>query len=143
MQAYLPGLVAALILLTAPVDAGQTTPPAGTKAPPVVADSMVGQDLFRLYCGSCHGTDGRGNGPAAAALKTPPANLTTIRSRHGGAFPRDEIVTFITKGDRVAAHGSSDMPVWGPIFQGLDPSPVRTRVRIDNLVSFIESLQAK
>jgi mono/diheme cytochrome c family protein len=143
MRSFVLGLLASLLVFTAPADAGQTTPPAGTKPPPLIADSMVGKDLFRLYCGSCHGADGRGNGPASSALKTPPANLTTIRAKNGGTFPREEIVTFITKGDRVAAHGSSDMPVWGPIFLGLDPSPARTRVRIDNLVSFIESLQAK
>ena len=143
MRYGLPALTAALVLLTAAPGAGQTTAPAGTRPAPLVADSMVGKDLFRLYCGSCHGADGTGKGPAAGALKTPPANLTTIRSRHGGTFPRDEIVTFITTGNRVAAHGSSEMPVWGPIFQGLDPSPARTRVRIDNLVSFIESLQIK
>ena len=35
------------------------------------------------------------------------------------------------------------MPVWGPIFRGLDPSAARTTMRIDNLVTYLESLQGK
>ena len=43
----------------------------------------------------------------------------------------------------IAAHGSREMPVWGPIFSGLDPSPARTQMRIENLVQYIESIQQK
>jgi hypothetical protein len=42
-----------------------------------------------------------------------------------------------------ASHGSADMPVWGPIFRSLDRSDARTRVRIANLVAYIESIQSK
>jgi mono/diheme cytochrome c family protein len=35
-----------------------------------------GQKLFQTYCMVCHGTDGKGTGPAAAALPHPPADLT-------------------------------------------------------------------
>jgi hypothetical protein len=35
------------------------------------------------------------------------------------------------------------MPVWGPIFRGLDPSDTRVNVRIANLVGYIESIQLK
>jgi hypothetical protein len=35
------------------------------------------------------------------------------------------------------------MPVWGPIFQGLDNSKMRTEIRLDNLVSYIESMQER
>jgi hypothetical protein len=41
------------------------------------------------------------------------------------------------------AHGSSEMPVWGPIFRFLDPSNDRVKVRIENVVTFIETLQMK
>ncbi len=53
--------------------AGQSTSPA---TPPLVIESMYGPDLYRLYCATCHGRDGKGNGPAAAALKVPPPDLT-------------------------------------------------------------------
>jgi len=112
--------------------------------PPFVIESMTGPDLFRFYCASCHGSDGKGRGPVAAALKTPPADLTSIALRNGGRFPQARVRTFVSSGEPVvAAHGSLDMPVWGPIFRGLDPSEVRTKVRIENLVSYIESIQEK
>jgi len=110
--------------------------------PPLVIDSMAGPDLFRFYCATCHGRDGRGNGPIGAALKTPPADLTKIAERRGGTFPRAEILGFVSEGPAlIPAHGSIDMPVWGPIFRGLDSSEARARVRIDNLVSYLESIQ--
>jgi cytochrome c553 len=33
-------------------------------------DLTSGSELFRMYCASCHGVDGRGDGPVAEALKT-------------------------------------------------------------------------
>lgn len=35
------------------------------------------------------------------------------------------------------------MPVWGPIFKGLDSRGAVNAVRIENLVKYIESIQAK
>ncbi len=80
----------------------------------------------------------------AEALKSHPADLTTIAARNGGVFPRARIEAFITNGPEaraVAAHGPSDMPVWGPTFRSLDPSAARVKVRISNLVDYLESLQ--
>ena len=34
-----------------------------------------GKIVFNQNCASCHGTSGKGNGPAAMALMPPPANL--------------------------------------------------------------------
>lgn len=111
---------------------------------PLVIDSMAGPDLFQFYCAPCHGRDGLGKGPVAAVLKTPPADLTKIAERRAGKFPRAEIVGFVSEGPAlIPAHGTIDMPVWGPIFRSLDSSEARTRVRIDNLVSYLESIQAK
>jgi hypothetical protein len=42
-----------------------------------------------------------------------------------------------------AVHGSSEMPVWEPVFRFLDPSDVRVRLRIENVVAYIETLQVK
>ena len=110
--------------------------------PPLAIDSMSGRDLFQFYCATCHGPDGRGKGPVGAALKTAPADLTKIAQRRGGAFPRAEIVGFVSEGPAlIPAHGSIEMPVWGPIFRGLDSSEARARIRIDHLVSYLESFQ--
>jgi mono/diheme cytochrome c family protein len=44
----------------------------------------VGHHYFVRYCSACHGVEGRGDGPAASALRTPPADLTRIAQRRGG-----------------------------------------------------------
>jgi mono/diheme cytochrome c family protein len=38
-------------------------------------------------------------------------------------------------------HGSGDMPVWGRVLRGLESSDARIRVRLANLVAYVESLQ--
>lgn len=120
----------------------QTT---GQTRPPLVIRSTAGLDLFAFYCASCHGRDGTGGGPVASALKILPPDLTRLAQRHGGAFPRQRVDSFVTNDGAVLspAHGTSDMPVWGPIFRGLDPSDTLTSVRIANLVAHIESIQVR
>ncbi len=113
---------------------------------PLVIPSLAGQDLFSFYCATCHGVDARGNGPVAAALKTPPPDLTRLARRNGGSFPRGRVVQFIAGGGTTlrGAHGSAEMPVWGPIFRALDPSDDRlVLIRIENIVQYLESIQAK
>jgi mono/diheme cytochrome c family protein len=136
--AFVAVLVAALFEGTA----GQTTGPANR---PMGLPSMEGGDLFRFYCASCHGRDGKGGGPVASTLKTAPTDLTTIASRNGGTFPRREIEALVT-GDRdphPLAHGSKDMPVWGPIFRALDAHDTLARIRIANIVGHLESIQRR
>ena len=101
-----------------------------------------GKDLFSRYCASCHGEDGKGNGPAASALKNPPADLTKISLNRGGTFPRAEIMRFIDGERPIPAHGPRHMPVWGEVFRD-EKSDSETRMRIHSLTAFIESIQQK
>jgi mono/diheme cytochrome c family protein len=123
--------------------AAQTT--TGSKTPPLVIASLYGRDLFDFYCAPCHGRDGKGSGPVAPALKAPPADLTKISKANGGTFPAAAVESFVTGAAprAVASHGSTDMPVWGPIFRSLDPNDAMTRARVTNIVGYIGSLQAK
>ena len=113
--------------------------------PPLVIESMMGRDLFQFYCAACHGADAKGHGPTAVALNTPPADLTRIAVKSGGVFPRQQIIGFVTYGTPtvIVAHGTRDMPVWGPIFRGLGDSDTRSRVRVANLVQYLDSIQEK
>jgi mono/diheme cytochrome c family protein len=96
------------------------------------------------YCASCHGVDARGDGPAAVILKTTPPDLTTLAKRHGGKFPYEYVSDVLRFGTRFAAHGSSDMPIWGPIFGSIDNyDEVAVRKRIKDLSEFLASLQQK
>jgi mono/diheme cytochrome c family protein len=109
--------------------------------PPLVPESLVGSVSFDLYCASCHGREGRGDGPTAASLRTRPADLTVLARTNRGSFPRERVLAFVEGSARSASHGSSDMPVWGPTLRGLDASDARVTVRLQNLVAFIESIQ--
>lgn len=137
------GVLVVVITVAAALCAlAQTT---GPRNPPLVIRSLAGKDLFELYCASCHGRDGKGNGPVAAALKTAPPDLQLLARRNRGEFPRRRVEEFVTNGrDAPAqAHGATDMPVWGPVFRGLDPSDTLVRIRIANVVQYLESIQMK
>jgi len=136
--AAIVGVLGTALMMMAAVK--QTT---GPRMPPLVGESMYGPDLFNLYCATCHGRDGKGAGPVAQSLKTPPPDLTLLARRNGGLFPRARVKAAIAGGTATPSHGSVDMPVWGPIFRGLDPSDARVEVRINNLVSHVASIQQK
>jgi mono/diheme cytochrome c family protein len=105
-------------------------------------DRIVGSELFRFYCAPCHGAAGRGDGPAAPALKSVPPDLTALSRVNGGAFPRDRVRAAIAgTGRPLVAHGSSDMPIWGAMFLGVESSASGVRQRIETLVSHVEALQ--
>ncbi|OFV95873.1 MAG: hypothetical protein A3F68_01025 [Acidobacteria bacterium RIFCSPLOWO2_12_FULL_54_10] len=106
--------------------------------------SMNGRTLFMAYCATCHGADARGNGPVAPALKTQPPDLTLISKRNNGKFPQEQVQRKISGEDEsVTAHGSREMPVWGPIFGKIAWDQDLGNLRIYNITKYIESLQQK
>ena len=112
----------------------------GVSAP--LISSIQGPALFRSYCASCHGADAKGGGPAAASLKIQPSDLTRISARSGGAFPKARVERIISGEEQPASgHGSSQMPVWGPIFSQVDNDRDLGRVRIDNLTRYLIGIQ--
>ena len=113
------------------------------KEPVQTTSPNSGSEMFHSYCAPCHGAGGKGNGPAATSLKNPPANLTQLAKKNGGRFPADHVTTVLRNGVS-GAHGSSDMPIWGPLFSqvsGHDDALVQ--MRISNLVRYLETIQAK
>jgi mono/diheme cytochrome c family protein len=105
--------------------------------------SVKGADLYHAYCASCHGVDGKGNGPVAPALNTRPSDLTTIAQRNGGVFPTDRIRKVIEGEELISAHGSSEMPVWGPIFHRVEWDQDLGSVRLQNVTKYLETIQQK
>jgi mono/diheme cytochrome c family protein len=105
-------------------------------------DVASGKQTYLEYCASCHGEDGKGMGPAASALRTPPSDLTTLAKRHAGKFPEEYVTEILRFGIPIHAHGSSDMPIWGPIFGARDKfNEVAVRQRIKNLCAYLATLQ--
>ncbi len=102
---------------------------------------VTGAELYRMYCAACHGAAGRGDGPAAAALKSRPADLTTISRRNGGEFPERRIVQMIQGYQITAAHGSRDLPVWGGLLHDQSRNDATSNLRQHDLVEYVRSIQ--
>lgn len=136
MREFTRGLLALVVLSPALARAGGP-------ADRVLAD--MGEEYFVGYCAVCHGMDGSGDGPAAAALKTPPADLTRIAARRGGEFPDAEIARFIDGRFAPTAHGTREMPIWGRRFgEGIPESSVSEEIvrgRVLILVEYLKTLQ--
>jgi len=106
--------------------------------------SIAGTEIFYSHGAACHGSDGRGHGPAAAALRHGAPDLTLISRRNGGVFPRSRVKAIIAGDEQSpSAHGSREMPVWGPIFHQPDWDLDLGEVRLENVTTFVESLQQK
>jgi mono/diheme cytochrome c family protein len=122
-----------------------------TDQKPVVKQTAIqqtnaasGKEMYTEYCAACHGTNGKGTGPAASAMKAAPTDLTQLAKNNDGKYPANHVAAVLKFGSGPGAHGSADMPVWGPLFKSLDKFHDATaQQRVSNLVGYIETLQAK
>ncbi len=107
-------------------------------------DKLVERGLqsYLTHCGSCHGTEAKGDGMIAPYLKAQPSDLTQISEHNQGEFPFDAIYD-IVDGREVPGHGTRAMPVWGPAFMGMDEMADKKVVkeRIVELVYYLKSIQ--
>ena len=103
-----------------------------------------GRVLYVEHCASCHGTSGRGDGPAADSLRRQTTDLTGFSRANGGVFPAGRIRRSID-GRGVPSHGSVEMPVWGTVFKATAPPANGRSVqeRIDAIVAYLESIQER
>jgi hypothetical protein len=100
-------------------------------------NDLSGAESYRVYCASCHGSDGKGDGPAAPALKKAPSDLTQISKRNHGEFPAFRITHIIDGYEIESVHGSRDMPIWGDYFR----DKLLLELREHNLTEYIRSIQ--
>lgn len=111
------------------------------KVPMAHSNPASGQQMFKDYCAACHGATGKGDGPAAELLKTPPPDLTAMARNNNGKFPADHFAAVLRFGTGTHAHGTIDMPVWGPLFSRENKDLMQ--MRVSNLESYVESIQQK
>jgi mono/diheme cytochrome c family protein len=130
----LTAVAIAAVFSASPVLAQKVEP-----APLPRTSPVDGPAMFASYCAPCHGVKGLGDGPAARALTKVPADLTRLATRNGGQFPTVRVRRYIEGADEVAAHGSRDMPMWGPLFKSLSRDMVVQR--IETLTKYLEGLQ--
>jgi mono/diheme cytochrome c family protein len=136
--------IAVVLVASAMFVMAQAQTPVVKHVPMKATSPASGQEMFTNYCAACHGQDGKGNGPAASALKVPPTDLTTLAQKNGGKYPAMHISSVIRGEADLPAHGSKIMPVWGQLFlqmsQGHESEVLQ---RVANLNQYVESIQAK
>jgi mono/diheme cytochrome c family protein len=111
--------------------------------PPHQTSPTSGKEMFNEYCAVCHGQDAKGFGPAAAALKKMPADLTRLTAQNNGKFPDSRVARYIEGDEKVSAHGSLEMPIWGTVFKSMSGSDDIVRMRVSNLTAYVKSMQGK
>jgi mono/diheme cytochrome c family protein len=89
---------------------------ASATLPASAQDSGYGKSLFEKNCSVCHGMSGAGDGPVAELFTQKPSNLRLLAKQNNGAFPFSEVYQSINGRRDIAAHGNSEMPIWGDLF---------------------------
>ncbi|MCP3970203.1 MAG: c-type cytochrome [Rhodobacteraceae bacterium] len=121
-------------------------------AGPVAADGVEnGHELYMSRCAACHGEKAHGDGPMAALLTIPVADLATLSARNGGVFPRVDVVLTIDGRMTLRGHGGEGpMPVFGPILgggsavlDGPDDTIVETRGDVIDIALYLETIQGE
>jgi mono/diheme cytochrome c family protein len=138
-------IVPAIVLVLMAMASAQDQAKPEIKHVPIKQTSPAsGSEMYKTYCAVCHGTDGKGNGPAAEALKVPPTDLTTMATRNGGKYPSMKVTAILHGEEVLAAHGTKDMPIWGNLFRSMSEGhQAEVQQRLANLNKYIESLQKK
>ena len=105
-------VIGVTLLLFGCGDSGSTPTPAPSQPPPSAATPAPVQAdaLYKQYCASCHGPEGKGNGPAAAALPMKPADHANPAVM--GKISDAELFKAIKEGGQ-AVGKSPAMPPWG------------------------------
>ncbi len=101
----------------APAPTAPSTPP---PAPPASAvpegnlrgDAAAGAQVYGTYCASCHGPEGKGDGPVAQTLVPPPANHTD--HAYMSTLSDAQLYLVISKGG-TAVGKSQMMAPWGGV----------------------------
>jgi mono/diheme cytochrome c family protein len=109
-------------------------------------DTAAGRATYMRACAPCHGEDGRGDGPRAASLDTPPTDLTLLAARSGGVYRADVVADVVAGRRSISAHRSGTMPVWATEFgpQGSGAAAAASlhqRLRIAEIAAFVGTLQ--
>jgi len=98
-------------------------------------DAAEGKKTYETLCFSCHGTAGKGDGPAGAALDPKPRDFSVGDFKYDadkdGTAGADADLKLIVKNGAAAYGGSPLMAPWGHL----------TDAEIDNVVAYVRSLK--
>jgi len=122
------GLSASLLLLAAASTARAADDAAAKVA---AADAAKGAQVFAMYCATCHGPAGAGDGPVGKTLQPPPRNFQVAEFKYGGT---DQAIFEVITNGAASKGGSPLMAPWGAVVPEADRWA---------LVKYIRSLKKK
>jgi len=109
---------------------------------PFITTSTSGQEMYDVYCSSCHGKDGRAKTQAARLCTVPPADLSVLALNNHGIYPATRVAEVLRNGTGKTPTGQGYMPVWQPLLQSMNSETLEvTEVRIRNLTDYVKTLQ--
>lgn len=97
-------------------------------SPALAADAAAGKAKYDMFCQSCHGATGKGDGPAGAALNPKPRSFGDAEWQKKVT---DEHLTKVIRDGGPAVGMSPLMPPWGAALKGDD---------LANVVAYVRSL---
>ena len=117
------------------------------------AGNDAGKIEFVNNCATCHGVDGKGNGPLGYLLQRSPPDLTLLARNNNGVLPINRLYSVMERAG-VPSHGTRDMPIWGKEYlveesqklreaRGAFDAPAVVRARILTLLEYISRIQAR
>ncbi|MFK7815185.1 MAG: cytochrome c [Gammaproteobacteria bacterium] len=112
-----------------------------SQAEPAV-DNEIGKLEYYRFCATCHGDDGKGDGPKAIQLSATPTNLTLLSKINGGTFPETAVYNIID-GRKVADYHGQEMPIWGEHLKEIEGNEEVVDERIGNLIEYLKNIQLK
>jgi mono/diheme cytochrome c family protein len=111
------------------------------------ADPNGGKQMYLQYCGSCHGRNGKGDGPVSRDLKVKVPDLTGLAKKHKGGYPLDDVMATIDGRRLVRGHGDREMPVWGENFsseaEGKKYPELTVLLKAKIIAEYVGTLQKK
>lgn len=115
---------------------------ASAMASALADDAATGGNMYRLYCASCHGESGAGDGPVASALIGGAPDLRVLQRNNGGVFPEAVLRTVIDGRKTLRAHGTYSMPVWGRDLSAIG-GDAATAKTINGIVEYLKGMQVR
>jgi mono/diheme cytochrome c family protein len=111
-----------------------------------VAQDDPGAREYMSSCASCHGENGKGEGPLAELMTVAVPDLTQLSAQNDGAFPMLQVIQVIDGRSGIRGHGYP-MPVWGSRYKaeamraGEYSAEIVTRGRVLSLALYLEAMQ--
>jgi len=101
-------------------------------------NAAAGKKTYDMLCFTCHGTTGKGDGPAATGLNPPPRNFTVgtfkFDANGDGKPGEDTDLVLVIKNGAATYGGNPVMAPWGGALK---------EQQIQDLVTYIRTLKKK